>query len=286
MASQTVLVTGANRGIGLATAIGLARMGARMVLCCRSREKADQVTRFVVGETGNTDIHSIVVDLASLESIRRACKEIHSRFDALHVLINNAAVITQTRTESADGFEMQLAVNHLAPFTMTGLLLDMIECSAPSRIITVSSASHRRTALDFEDIQFVRRPYNRVTAYSQSKLANILFTEELARRLIGNGTTANCLHPGIVDTGLLQDYSGTPKALTFALKVFKATERGARTSIYLASSPEVAGVSGRYFDDCKPKKPHIETHDPAGAARLWKVSERLTGITYPLSEPA
>lgn len=285
MASQTVLVTGANRGIGLATAIGLARTGARVLVCGRSQEKADSCAEFVTAQTGNTDIHPVVVDLASLASIRTACQEIEARFQALHVLVNNAAVITQTRELSADGVELQLAVNHLAPFALTAHLLPLLERSAPARIVTVSSASHRRTTIDFDDLQFSQRTYNRVTAYSQSKLANILFTEELARRLNGSAVTANCLHPGVVDTGLLQDYAGTPRILSFALKLFKATERGARTSIYLASSPDIAAVSGRYFEDCKPSTPHTETGDRTIANRLWKESERLTGITYPLKEP-
>lgn len=281
LTARTILVTGANRGIGLATALGLARRGARTILICRSQAKADDAAAFVSKESGNTRIHPITADLASLASIRSACELIRQRVDSLNILINNAAVITPKREESVNGFELQFAVNHLAPFAMTGLLLDLLLRSAPSRVITVSSASHRRTSIDIDDLQFSRRAYNRVTAYAQSKLANILFTEELARRLDPTQVTANCLHPGVVDTGLLQDYSGTPHAFSFAMKVFKGTERGAQTSIYLASSQEVAGVSGKYFDDCRPIAPDTATSDETIAVRLWQESERLTGVTYP-----
>lgn len=281
MTGKTVLITGANRGIGLATALGIARRGARTLVLGRSRDKIGEAASFIQRESGNAEVYPIVADLASLKSIRAACETMTDRFDSLHGLINNAAVITQKREVSVDGFELQFAVNHIAPFALTCLLLELIQRSAPARIVTVSSASHRRTQIDFDDLQFSRRTYNRVTAYSQSKLANILFTQELARRLDPAQVTANCLHPGVVDTGLLQDYSGTPRALGFALKVFKGTERGAQTSIYLATSPEVEGVSGQYFDDCRPVAPDTRTSDPTIASRLWTETERLTEIVFP-----
>lgn len=277
---KTVLITGANRGIGLATATGLAERGARVVLAGRSREKLDEARTYIAEQTGNKEIHTLLVDLASLDSIRTAGEDFAVRFDHLHVLINNAAVIPQKREESADGYELQFAVNHLAPFAMTGQLLPILKRSAPARIITVSSSAHRRTEIDFEDLHFERRKYGKITAYAQSKLANILFTQELARKLETTPVTANCLHPGVIDTGLLQDYSGLPRTLGFVTKVFKGTERGARTSIYLATDPEVGAVSGEYFDDCKPAEPASDRSQREPARRLWALSEKLTKVRY------
>ena len=280
IAGKTVLITGANRGIGLATAKGLAEKGARVVLCCRTRAKAEEASDYIKQKTGNNDIHVLTADLASLESIRTACEDFTVRFESLHVLINNAAVIPQKRELSADGYELQLAVNWLAPFAMTGRLLDMLKKSAPARIITVSSNAHRRSEFDFDDPNFERQDYGKVTAYARSKVADILFTEELARKLENTGVTANCLHPGVIDTGLLQDFSGLPRTLGFVTKVFKGTERGAKTSIYLAADPDVGSVSGRYFDDCTPAEPGSGAGDRDKARRLWSLGEQFSGIRY------
>jgi len=280
IAEKTVLITGANRGIGLATATELARRGARIIVCCRSEDKANEAKEYIQKETNNREIHTLMADLAALSSIRTACEDFGVRFDRLDVLINNAAVITQERKQSVDGYELQFAVNHLAPFAMTGLLLERLRSAGQARIITVSSAAHRRATLDLSDLTNANGKYDRVAAYARSKLANILFTAELARKLEGEPITANCLHPGVIDTGLLQDYSGLPRTLGFITKVFKGTARGARTSVYLASAPDLQDTSGKYFDNCKLAQPDSEAGDRDQAARLWQVSEEFTGVAY------
>jgi retinol dehydrogenase-14 len=278
MHGRVCVVTGATRGIGRATAEGLARMGATVVLLARRREDGLQVAREISGPSGA--IPGVVsADLASQESIRQAATELLRSHPRLHVLINNAGVITRERQVTVDGLEMQFAVNHLAYFLLTNLLLDALRAGAPSRIINVSSGAHAGAALDFDDLQG-ERSYSPIGAYSQSKLANILFTYELARRLAGTGVTANCLHPGVIGTKLLADYMGVPMAGGALARTFGAKpEDGAATSIYLASSPEVEGVTGKYFEQQRPRRSSRESYDEGAARRLWTVSERLTGLS-------
>jgi NAD(P)-dependent dehydrogenase (short-subunit alcohol dehydrogenase family) len=219
-----------------------------------------------------------VADLSSQASIRRAVEEVRKRHPQLHVLINNAAVIPRTRELTVDGLELQFAVNHLAYFLLTNLLLDCLQEGAPSRVVNVSSGAHSGAVLDFEDLQS-ERAYDPTRAYGRTKLANVLFTYELARRIHGTGITANCLHPGVIDTGLLADYMGTPRGRGGIARTFGASaETGAETSIYLASSPEMEGVSGKYFERKRERRSSPESYDAAAALRLWRVSEQLTNL--------
>jgi NAD(P)-dependent dehydrogenase (short-subunit alcohol dehydrogenase family) len=278
MAGRICVVTGATRGIGRATAQGLAELGATMVLIARRREDGEKAAHEIAARAGTTpDV--VPADLSSQTSIRRAAADLQRRYPRLHVLINNAGVIPQRRETTVDGLEMQLAVNHLAYFLLTGLLLPQLVAGAPSRIINVSSGAHSHVSLDFDDLQ-AERGYRAKPVYSRSKLANILFTYELSRRLGGTGVTANCLNPGVVATGMLADYMGVPRTGEAFASTFGAKpEEGAETSIYLASSPEVESVSGKYFERKQPVASSQESYDEATARRLWEVSERLSGLS-------
>ena len=278
MTGRVCVVTGATRGIGRATAEGLARLGASVVMLCRKREDGEKVSREIAADAGM--IPDVVpADLSSQTSIRQAALYLRDRYPRLHVLINNAGVIPRQREVTVDGLELQFAVNHLAYFLLTDLLLPQLEAGAPSRIINVSSGAHTHAAIDFNDLQ-ADRGYESKQVYSRSKLANILFTYELSRRLRGTGVTANCLNPGVVATGMLADYIGisaigAPLARTFGA----IPEEGAETSIYLASSPDVESVTGKYFERKQPRISSRASYDEAAARRLWEVSERLTGIS-------
>ncbi|HEX5575193.1 MAG TPA: SDR family oxidoreductase [Gemmatimonadales bacterium] len=276
MAGRVCVVTGATRGIGRATAQGLAQLGASVVLVARRPEDGLTVSHQIAGATGVTpDV--VAADLASQASIRHAADEIRSRYPRLHVLINNAGVIPQRRETTVDGLEMQLAVNYLAYFLLTGLLLPQLVAGAPSRIVNVSSGAHSHASLDFDDLQ-AERGYQANSVYGRSKLADILFTYELSRRLQGTGVTVNCLNPGVVATGMLADYMGIPRTGDASASTFGAKpEEGAETSIYLASSPEVETETGKYFERKRPVVSSRESYDEAVARRLWEVSERLTG---------
>jgi NAD(P)-dependent dehydrogenase (short-subunit alcohol dehydrogenase family) len=275
---RVCVVTGANRGIGHATVQGLAELGATLVLVCRRREDGERVSR-EVSARGNPAPDVVAADLSSQASIRQAASEIKARYPKLHVLINNAGIIPRRREVTVDGLEMQFAVNHLAYFLLTNLLLPQLRAGAPSRIVNLSSGAHSQASLDFADLQS-ERGYHPREVYCRTKLANILFTYELARRLGGSGVTVNCLTPGVVATRMLADYMGVPRAGAGVDSTFGASpEEGAKTSIYLAASPEVEGVTGKYFDDMKPAGSSRESYDAAVARRLWEVSERLTGLS-------
>lgn len=277
LAGTTVLVTGANRGIGRASAAGLAALGARVVLLCRDRDAGAAAAADIRRRTANAEVYAVRCDLASKAETRRAAEEILERFDRAHVLITNAGIYTRRREATADGFELQFGVNHLGHFLLTHLLLDRLTASAPARIIVVSSEAHHDAQLDFDDLQWRRRRYDPKEAYACSKLANVLFTYELARRLEGTGVTANALHPGVIATNMVREYVGLPQALEFTLRAsYKSPEQGARTSIYLASSPEVAGVTGRYFINRRERRSSPESYDREAQTRLWEVSEGLT----------
>jgi NAD(P)-dependent dehydrogenase (short-subunit alcohol dehydrogenase family) len=269
---KVFLITGANAGIGRAAAERIAAAGGTVVLVCRDRARCDAARREIVTRTGNTRVETAIADLASQREVRHLADEIRTRFGRLDVLINNAGVITKTRELTEDGLERQFAVNHLAPFLLTRLLLPLLTESAPSRIITVASEAHREGRIDFDDLQGARS-YRALRAYRQSKLANVLFTRELARRLQGTGVTANALHPGVVVSKLL---FGGWKIAKLARPFLKTPEEGAETVVYLALSPDVAGVSGQYFIDCRPAEPSRRAQDPEATRRLWEVSEELT----------
>ena len=276
MHGKVCVVTGANSGIGRVTAIDLAGRGATVVLICRNHAAGSAVMEEVGRRGGNAAL--LVADLASQRQVREVVAAFLKRFDRLDVLINNAGVAGWgTRHETEDGLELTFAVNHLAPFLMTNLLLDTLKASAPSRVVTVSSAAHKNCTLDLDDLQGERR-YSGFGAYSRSKLANVLFTHELSRRLEGTGVTANCLHPGVVATGIFRNVPGWIRFILTSPLVL-SPERGADTMIYLATAPELAGVSGEYFVKRKPARSSRASHDAETARRLWWASEVLTAAS-------
>jgi retinol dehydrogenase 12 len=276
---RVCLVTGATGGIGLPTAEGLARSGAHVIIGARTRERGEAARDRIAGATGSDRLEIAVADLSVQAEVRRMAAEIAAAHSRLDVLVNNAGMIFSGRQETADGIERTWALNHLAPFLLTNLLTDLLVASAPARVVTVSSNAHSGASLDLDDPQFARRRYGAFTAYGQSKLANILFTIELARRLQGRGVTANCLHPGFVRTGFGMRTNGLLAIGIRIARLFAITpEQGARTSIYLATSPEVADVTGRYFVNSRPAQPRPQARDEEMARRLWEASERMTGL--------
>ncbi len=279
MRGKVCLVTGATSGIGRVTASALAQRGATVLLVARNAGRAEHTIASIRRQTPGADVDYLLADLSSQEQVRRLADDVRARTDRLHVLINNAGAVFSHRRESADRIEMTFALNHFAPFLLTNLLLDTLKASAPARVVTVSSMAHRGVTIPFDDLQHTRR-YRAFTVYGQSKLANILFTYEQARRLEGAGVTANTLHPGFVASGFNKN-NGAPMAfaMTLARPFAVSVERGAQTSIYLATSPEVAGVSGRYFVNCKPAKSSSASYDEQAQRRLWEVSEQLTGLS-------
>jgi NAD(P)-dependent dehydrogenase (short-subunit alcohol dehydrogenase family) len=278
MGGKVCMVTGANSGIGKATALGLASLGATVVMVCRSQERGEAALAEIKQKSRNERIFLLLADLASQAAIRKLAEDFNKQFSALHVLINNAGIIPRKRQVTVDGFETQFAVNHLAPFLLTNLLLDTLKRSAPARIVTVTSDMHRGASISFDDLQSVGS-YRPVRVYSETKLANVLFTYELARKLKGTKVTANCLHPGMVATKLLADGIGIPRPLTSTTKLIGSSpEKGAKTLIYLAASPEVEGVNGKYFVKEKPVESSQISYDQSLAGRLWKQSAELAGL--------
>ena len=278
MGGKTVLITGGTSGIGKATAVALAAMGANVVVVGRNPERGEAAVEEIKAQSHSEPVELVLADLSLKSEVRRLAKEFLERYDRLDVLVNNAGLVQSKRNETPDGIETTLAINHLAPFLLTNLLLETLEQSAPSRVITVSSEAQRWGNMDFEDLQS-RRKYRGFPVYGMTKLANIMFTYELAERLSGTGVTANCLHPGSVGTNFGQNNRG-PMALFFrTFKPFmRSPEQGADTLIWLASSPEVDGVSGKYFSDRKEIEAKKVAYDPAARRRLWEISEDLTGL--------
>jgi NAD(P)-dependent dehydrogenase (short-subunit alcohol dehydrogenase family) len=280
MAGNVVLITGGNTGIGKEAAVGLAGLGARVVITSRNEERGRAAREEIVARSGNGAVEVMALDLASFRSIRAFAADFLDRFDRLDVLVNNAGLILKSRTETEDGFEATFGINHLGHFLLTDLLLDRLQASPPARVVVVASRAHKgaRLGLDFDDLQ-AERGYRWMDAYNKSKLANIYFTRELARRVDGTGVTVNALHPGFVrsdfgrdgDLGGLYGWGIKYLAQPFAI----SSERGARTTIYLASSPEAEGVTGGYFYKCKPAAPSKVAEDDGAARRLWEESEQL-----------
>lgn len=279
MAGRTCLVTGATSGIGRAAALGLARLGADLVLVGRNPERGERALQEVRRAARGGDVALLLADLSSQSEIRRLAAEFLASGRPLHALLNNAGVINLRREESADGIETTFAVNHLAYFLLTELLLERLKQSAPARIVNVASDAHRGAGrLDFDDLES-RRSYSPLRVYGRSKLANILFTRELAHRLAGSGVTANCMHPGFVGSNFSKNNGPLAVAAMTLLRPFaRSPEKGAETAIYLCSSPEVEDTSGEYFQDCKPHRPRDFALDDGDARRLWEVSERMTGL--------
>jgi retinol dehydrogenase-12 len=283
MSGKVCVVTGATAGIGRMTAEGLARLGARVILVGRNPRKCAAAVSEIRQATGHSEVESLVADLSSQAEIRRLAEQVRARYPRLDVLVNNAGAYFPQRIETVDGIEMTFALNHLSYFLLTNLVLDRLLASAPARIVNVASNAHKGVRMNFDDLQG-RRRYNGWFAYAQSKLANVLFTDELARRLDGTGVTANVLHPGFVASNFFEGKG--PLGWIFgqiARVVALSPAQGAQTSIYLASSPEVEGVSGRYFVKQKPVASSPVSRDEAAARRLWKVSEELTGLTAPVA---
>ena len=278
MRGKVVLITGANSGIGKAVALGLARMEATVVMACRTHERGEKAVRAIKKAAGHDDIHLLVADLSTTDAIHQLADEFKARFSRLDVLVNNAAVLTSRRKLTSDGFEMQFFVNHLAYFLLTGLLIDTLQSSAPSRIVNIASTAHSGGVIDFENLQGEGR-YRGWKMYANTKLANVMFTYELARRLQGTRVTANCVHPGVIHTNLLRNFSRVINAIFHMSQVFfKQPDEGADTPIYLASSPEVEGVSGKYFKYRKTLGTSEASYDEAVQQRLWQMSEQLTGF--------
>lgn len=278
MEGKTVLITGGSSGIGKATASALSGMGADLVLLCRNRDKAEAARAEITSASGRR-VDLIIADLLLQREVRRAASEFLSTHSRLDVLLNNAGALFATYRETEDGIERTMAVNYFSPFLLTNLLLDVLKKSAPSRIVNVASESHYRATLDLHNINGKgKMGVEGSGAYGRSKVALVLFTYELARRLQGTGVTVNCLHPGGVRTNM---WSRPGLAGPFArlISLFLiGPEEGARTSVYLASSPEAEGVTGKYFEKCKEKRSSEESYDEALAARLWDLSERMTGL--------
>ncbi|HBA90716.1 MAG TPA: short-chain dehydrogenase [Anaerolineaceae bacterium] len=278
------MVTGATSGMGEMTARRLAELGATVILVGRSRERGDETLRRIVAATGNTSVELMLADLSSQAQIRQLAQRFKSRYQQLHVLVNNAGAWITTRQECIDGIEMTFALNHLGYFLLTNLLLDTLKASAPARIINVASYGHASGRIDFDDLQG-RQGYNGMQAYRQSKLANVLFTYELARRLAGTGVTVNAVNPGLVATRFgLNNFGVIPaRIVNLLLKLYGMVgtnaEQGAQTSIYLATSPNVEGVTGKYFERQTAVPSSEGSYDPATASRLWQVSEAMTGLT-------
>ncbi|XP_034115648.1 retinol dehydrogenase 12-like [Drosophila albomicans] len=290
---KVFIVTGSNTGIGKETVWELARRGATVYMGCRDKAKAEEARREIIVDTKNHNIHFIELDLGSLDSVRKFVAEYKQKQDRLHVLINNAGVMLGPRKLTKEGFEWQLGVNHMGPFLLTILLIDLLKKSAPSRIVNVSSVAHSYGRINTQDLNS-EKSYSEVGAYNQSKLANVIFTRELAARLEGTGVTANSLHPGVVDTDLFRNVrfinnNKCGEALKCIAKPFirpfiKTPKSGAQTTLYAALHPDLEGVTGLYFSDCRPKNASNAATNEETAKFLWAESEKWTGApTAPLN---
>lgn len=279
LAGKTFLVTGASSGIGLEASVKFARRGADVVLVARDRTRGEAALASVKSRSGSGTVSLLLHDLSSLAGVRALAEEFRAKHPRLDVLVNNAGGVSDRRRVTADGFEQTFAVNHLAPFLLTNLLLDRLKASTPARVVVVASIGHRRGTMDFDDLHFEKGGYAIMAAYGRSKLANILFANELARRLAGTGVVANSLHPGAVATNI---WSGAPwftkPALAIAKLFMSSPEQGGDTIVHVAASPETATTTGAYFEKNKPVKPSRPARDEAVAKRLWEISEKLTGL--------
>jgi NAD(P)-dependent dehydrogenase (short-subunit alcohol dehydrogenase family) len=274
MKGKTVLITGATSGIGKETARGIAMLGANLIITTRDIQRGEQTKQELIKATKNTNIDVLFCDLASFASIRECCNTFLNKYTALHVLVNNAGLADYHRRESKDGIENTFAVNYLAPFLMTNLLLDILKKSAPARIINLTSGLHSGT-IRFDDLEF-KQGFSGMKVYGHSKLAIILFTRLLAEKLKGTGVTVNCVNPGMSKTNLSRD------AGWFSAKFFKLLAKepiiGAQTPIYLASSSEVQTITGEYFEKKSVKRINAETYDMDAAEKLWDVSKKYVGL--------
>ena len=276
MKNKVVIVTGANSGTGKWTSIELAKMNAKVVMVCRDRSRGEEALEEVRKLSENDSVELMICDLASLSSIKNFCDLFKNKYDRLDILVNNAGVILPSRHETKDGYELQFGVNHLGHFLLTNLLLDLLLKSAPSRIIVVASGAHKSGKIHFEDIN-LKNNWNMVKAYSQSKLANVLFTNELARRLEGTGVTVNSLHPGTVKSNFAVNRdTGFGKSIMKSLQpFFQTAQKAADTAIYLTSSEEEEGITGNYYYKKKPVESSKLSNDEEVAKKLWDISEEM-----------
>ncbi len=283
MNDKICLITGANAGIGQQTALQLAQMGATVVMVARDPQRGEAARAAIAAATGNTRVDLLQADFASPPSIRAMAAAFAARYDRLDVLVNNAGVYLTGREETADGLERTFAVNHLGYFMTTLLLWDALLAAESARVVNLSSDAHRQAKLNFDDLQNQGK-YAGFRAYAQSKLANVLFTYELDRRRGDAPVTVNAVHPGFVASNFGRNNRGiVGLAMTRLVPLFaKSVAEGAATSVYLASSPEVAGVSGQYFANCRAVKSAPQSYDRAAAERLWAISEELTGLRVPV----
>lgn len=279
MTDKSVLITGGTGGIGRATAIGLASMGARVGITGRDRARTDRAAADIARSSGNRRIDAFAADMSSQSEVRRLAGNVLDAYPRLDVLINNVGGFWSHRHITADGLERTFALNHLAPFLLTQLLLDRLVASAPARIVTVSSGAHSLGSINFDDLMG-EQGYSGQRAYNQSKLANVMFTYELARRLAGTGVTATVLHPGMTSTafGAEDTARGWGPMIAVMKRFMQTSQKGAETSIYLASAAEAEGVTGRYFTGRTAKKSHASTYDASTTARLWRVSSDLASL--------
>jgi NAD(P)-dependent dehydrogenase (short-subunit alcohol dehydrogenase family) len=279
MKGKIVMITGANSGIGKAASLALARMGATVVMVARNEERGEAARAEIIRESGNSSVDLLLADLSSLESVRQLVTEFQKEYSKLHVLVNNAGLFNQRRHVTTDGYENTFATNYLASFLLTNLQLGLLKASAPSRIINVSSVGHYNGHINFDDLN-LEKEYGGWKAYGQSKLALVLFTHELAKKLQGNGVTINAVHPGTVATNIWTRPFGPAGFITALPKLFMASpEKGAETIVYLASSPEAQSLSGEYLEKLKVKKSSEESYDEEIAQRLWDVSAKLTRLS-------
>ena len=280
MAGKSVLVTGGTGGIGKATAIGLAGLGARVGITGRDQARTEAAVAGIRAAAGSSAVDAFAADMSVQTGVRRLAAQVLDTYPRLDVLVNNVGGFWAHRHVTADGLEHTFALNHLAPFLLTNLLLDRLTASAPARIVTVSSGAHARGRIDFGDLQGERN-YSGQRAYSQSKLANVMFSYELARRLDGTGVTVTVLHPGVVRTSFgAEDQAAYFAVMTGVARLFmKTPAQGADTPVYLASSPQVEGITGRYFVNRKPKTSSKASYDTVAATRLWQASAELVGMT-------
>ncbi len=280
LAGKTILVTGASSGLGFQVAIQLARLGSSVVMLCRDPRRGEEAVAEAKARSGSQAISLVLCDLSSQADVRRLASEWRRERARLDVLVNNAGSVSPVRRVTVDGLEQTFAVNHLAYFLLTNLLLDVLERSAPSRIVNVASASHRLGDLDFDDLQYERGGYGIMRAYSRSKLANVLFTAELARRLSGKGVTANCVHPGAVATNIWSRAPWYARPLVAAAKALMLRpEQGAKVIVRLAADPGLEGRTGGYYEKDRVVQPSRLARDEAVARRLWEVSAALTHLS-------
>jgi NAD(P)-dependent dehydrogenase (short-subunit alcohol dehydrogenase family) len=277
MNGKTVLITGGTGGIGKAAAVGLASMGARVGITGRDQARAELAAAAIAKESRNPSVDVFVADMSSQAEVRRLAHDILAAYPRLDVLLNNVGGFWAHRHVTADGLEHTFALNHLAPFLLTNLLLDRLIASAPARVVTVSSGAQSMGRIDFEDLMGELK-YSGSRAYNQSKLANVMFTYELAKRLEGTGVTSTALHPGLTSTAFSAEDPALSWLVTILRPFMKSPKRGAETPVYLSSSPEAEGLTGKYFANRKAKESNKSSYDTAVTARLWQVSADLVGI--------